>query len=120
MSTTDLQGVARHVIRRAQRQGLVVAREVREELAQAGQPEALWKDVLALARPYLSYRRGRYYYAPPVSPRVQAEQSHQRDVAHAVRELVGQHRSAARVERREHGRVDYVQPVKVIAEDGSA
>jgi hypothetical protein len=118
MNTTDLQGVARHVTRRAQRQGFIIARDVREELAEAGQPEALWKDVLALARPSLHYRGGRYYYAPPVSARVQAEQSHQREVAHAVRALIDRYRSAARVERREHGRVDFVQPVQVTAEDG--
>src|SRR4051794_2539790 len=107
MISTNLQAVADQVVRRAQRQGHVTAQEVREELTQAGHPESLWKDVLALARPSLSYRSGRYHYAPPVSARVLDEQSQQRDIHRAVRELVRQHQSAAAgVERRSQDRVD--------------
>ena len=65
MTSTDLQGIANTVVRRAQRQGFVLPREVRQELAQAGAPDTMWKDVLALARSSLSYRKGRYYYVPP-------------------------------------------------------
>jgi hypothetical protein len=119
MITIDLQAVAERVARRAQRQGYVVPREVREELSGAGVPGTLWKDVLALARPSLSYRRGRYYYTAPVSARVQAERSQLRDILQAVRKLARQHRRATgRVERREQDRVDFVQPVKVLTEDG--
>src|SRR4051794_3290679 len=118
MSESHLQGVAEQVIRRAERQGYVVAREVREELAGAGRAESLWKDVLALARRSLSYRRGRYYYTAPVSARVRAEQSHQRDIQSAVERLVQTHQGgAAGVERREKGRHEFIQPVKVITED---
>jgi hypothetical protein len=118
MTGNNLQGVADQVVRRAQRQGYIVAREVREELAQANLPESLWKDVLALARPSLNYRRGRYYYCPPVSDRVRAELSQQQDVKTAVEQIVHQYQNAAgRVERREEGRVDFVQPVKVVTED---
>jgi hypothetical protein len=117
--SSSLQSVAEQVVRRAERQGHVLAREVREELAQAGLDEALWKDVLALARPALNYRRGRYHYVPPVSARVQAEQTQQRDVHDAVRRLLEQH-AAGRTgaERREQDRVDFVQPVQVVTEDG--
>jgi hypothetical protein len=121
MITTDLQAVAKRVTGRAERQGFVVAREVREELTEAGIAETLWKDVLALARPSLTYRRGRYYYVAPVSARVQAAQLYQRDIREAVREVIEQHRRAAdRVERREEDRVDFIQPVKVVTEDGRA
>src|SRR5262249_3528266 len=83
-----------------------------------GQPESLWKDVLALARPSLSYRRGRYYYTAPVSARVRAEQSHQRDIQSAIEQLVQTHQAgAAGMERREEGRHEFIQPVKVITED---
>jgi hypothetical protein len=119
MRPNNLQEVAERVSRRAQRQGFVVPREVREELAQAGVSETLWKDVLALARPSLSYRRGRYYYTSPVSARVQAEQSQQRDIRESVRQLIDNHRAdAARVERREQDRLDFIHPVQVITEDG--
>jgi hypothetical protein len=118
MISTGLQSVAEQVIRRAQRQGFVLAREVREELQRAGEPEDLWKDVLALARPSLSYRHGRYHYRAPVTARVAAEQSQQRDIQKAVRQLVRQHRSAAsQVERRRQDRIDFIQPVTVITED---
>ena len=119
MISTNLQGVAELVIRRAQRQGFVVPREVRQELTGAGIPQTLWKDVLALARPSLSYRHGRYYYDSPVSARVRAEQSQQRDIHRAVRQLIRAHRFAsAAVERRGEERVDFVQTVKVRTEDG--
>jgi hypothetical protein len=118
MTENNLQGVADLVVRRAQQQGYVVAREVREELTRANISELLWKDVLALARASLNYRRGRYYYTAPVSERVRAEQSHQRDIQSAVQQIVQQHQAAAsRPERREQDRIDFIQPVKVITED---
>jgi hypothetical protein len=118
MISTNLQAVAEQVVRLALRQGYVTAGEVRQELAQAGHPEALWKDVLALARPSLSYRGGRYHYAPPVSARVRVEQSQQRDIHRAVSGLIREHQSAvARVERRGQERLDFIHPVKVRTED---
>ena len=121
MIANNLKGVAEQVVRRAQKQGYVVPREVREELAQASIAETLWKDVLALARPSLSYRRGRYYYTAPVSERVRAEQSRQGTVQAAVRDLIERHQAQTeRVERREQGRFDFIQVVKVVAEDGEA
>jgi hypothetical protein len=119
MISTNLQGVADVVVRRAQRQGFVVPREVREALTEAGLSDGLWKDVVAVARPALSYRHGRYYYRAPVSARVAREQSQQRDIERAVRRLIRQHQGAAAgVERREQDRVDFIQPVQVRTEDG--
>jgi hypothetical protein len=92
---------------------------VADQVVRAGLAESLWKDVLALARPSLSYRRGRYHYTAPVSDRVRAEQSHQQDIRSAVEGLIRRHQDAdaARVERREQGRVDFILPVKVVTED---
>jgi hypothetical protein len=120
MSADSLQGVAERVVRRAQRQGFVLPREVREELSQAGADDGLWKDVVALARPALHFRQGRYYYASPVSERVRQEQAQQADVQRAVRSIVRAHRAAerARVERRNQDRIDFIQSVKVRTEDG--
>ena len=118
MNVNNLQGVAEQVVRRAERQGHVAAKEVREELTRAGLDEALWKDVLALARSSLSYRNGRYHYSAPVSDRVRAEQSHQGDIQSAVRRIIEHHQSGAgRPERREEGRIDFVEVVKVVTED---
>lgn len=118
MSANHLQPVADRIVLRAKDNGSVVAREVREELARSGLDEGLWKEVLALARPALSYRRGRYHYSAPVSERVRAEQSSLRDVHQAVQELLQQAEAAEqRRDRRGQGRRAFVQPVQVITED---
>lgn len=120
MTVANLSGVADQVVRRARRQGYVVPREVREELAQAGAPDALWKDVVALARGALTFRRGRYYFSAPVSERVRQEQTQQLDVRRAVDQLLNQTRpaGAAAAERRVQDRVDFVETVAVRTEDG--
>jgi hypothetical protein len=118
MISTNLQGVAEMVTRRARRQGYVVPNEVREVLSQAGVPESMWKDVVALARPALSFRKGRYYYSPPVSDRVRREQTLQRDIIKVIRQLIRYHRREAKdFDRRGEDRYDFVQTVKVLTED---
>src|SRR5436190_24325364 len=112
MTASDLQSIADTVVRRAQRQGYVVPREVRAELALAGLPEGRWKDVLSLAREALHYRQGRYYYLEPVSPALREQQSQQEMVANAVRDVIRRHRATATEgERREAERIDFFQPV---------
>jgi hypothetical protein len=119
MNDSQLQEVANTVLRRAQRQGYVVPKDVRAELAAAGLPEDLWKDVLALIRDSLHYRQGRYYYLEPVSARLQHEQTQQQMVAAAIRQVLRQYEaSREQDERRQQDRVDYVQQVKVVTEDG--
>src|SRR5262249_36889836 len=119
MASPDLQRVADAVIRRAQRQGHVVPREVREELTRAGLSDGLWKAVLDLARGTLSFRRGRYYYPGAVSPRLEEEQNRQRAIDRAVRGLIRRHKAtAARLERRRNDRIDWIQSVKVYTEEG--
>lgn len=116
MISTDLQEIANAVIRRARQQGSVAAADVQAELSRAGERDDLWKDVLALARPALSYRQGRYHYLPAVGPRRHEVQ--QQKVRRAVRRLVRRYRADARVERRRQDRLDFIQPVQVETEDG--
>src|SRR5438874_12783935 len=119
MSIPELRSIADTVVRRAQRQGYVIPREIRAELAVAGLPEGRWKDVLALARESLHYRQGRYYYLDAVSPALRAQQSQQQRVANAVRAILRRHRTTtAERERREAERTDYVHPVQAQTEDG--
>jgi len=119
MKPNPLQNVADAVIRRAEKQGFVLAREVREQLKEAGLSDAHWKAVLALARPALRYHGGRYYHAASVSERVLRERDQQQAVRRAVRFLVRAHRAAAQnVERREENRIDFIQPVKVRTQQG--
>jgi hypothetical protein len=119
MKPNDLQNVADAVVRRAEKQGFVLPREVREQLAAAGLAGTLWKEVLKLARPALRYRAGRYYHAAGLSERVLREQDQQQAVRRAVRQLVRAQRAATReVERREDSRVDFIQPVQVRTKDG--
>jgi hypothetical protein len=118
MTAHDLQSIADTVVRRAQRQGYVIPREVRAELALAGLPEGRWKDVLALARESLHYRQGRYYFLHAVSPALHEQQSQQQRIANAVRAILRHRATAAERERREAERTDYVHPVQAQTEDG--
>lgn len=120
MTAADLNGIADLVVRRAQRQGYVAPRDVREELTQAGASADLWKDVVALARRSLTLRRGRYYYCDPVSERVRHEQDQQLGVRQAVDQLLGFGRpdTTIPIERRVQDRVKYVQSVTVRTENG--
>ena len=118
MISVNLQGVAELVVRQAQRQGFIVPREIRAVLSGEGLSESLWKGVVAVARPALIYRKGRYYYAAPVSDRVRREQSQQANIQKTVREIIRRHLNTdARVERRGEERIPFVQPVKVRTED---
>jgi len=111
---TDLQAVAHAVVRRAERQGFVLPSEIRAELAQLSMPQKQWKEVVALSRPALRYRQGRYYYKALVSPRMREEQRHQRAVHFTVRQLIREYKKTlAQGERRQQGRTDFVQAVKV-------
>jgi hypothetical protein len=121
MILTGLREVADATIRLAQRQGFVLPSEIREVLTQSHLPEGQWKDVVALARPALRYRQGRYYYQTAVSTRLREEQQHQRAAQRAVRELVRRHRADhAPADRRRQDRADFIQPVTVRLEDRRA
>src|SRR5688572_29807004 len=114
----SLQDVADAVMRRAQRQGHVVPRDIRGELKLAGLPEEQWKDVIALAKGSLNYRQGRYYAIAAVSPKLHAQQEQQRRIEKVVKHLIKLHRDADKAqERRGQVRVDFVQPVRVETED---
>ncbi len=121
MTATRVQEIADQVTRRAQRQGFILPREVREEVSRAGLDEDRCKDVLKLARPSLRYQGGRYYYQAPVSDRIRQEQDQQRQIHRAVRQVIKQYQvGRARVERRKQDRVDFIQPVKVWTEEERA
>jgi hypothetical protein len=118
MTMTDLQNVAHAVVRRAERQGFVLPSEIREELAQQSIPKGQWKEVVAISQPILRYRQGRYYYQPPVSPRMREEQRQQRTIQLAIRNLIRDYKkNHALDERRQQARVDFIQPVKVRTEN---
>jgi hypothetical protein len=120
MSDSGLQSVADAVVRRAQRQGFVLPRDVRSELKLASLPEEQWKDVLALAKGSLHFRQGRYYFLSGASsPRLQQEQEQQRLIEKAIRGLIRRHRQNRKdQDRRGQVRVDFIQPVQVRTEDG--
>jgi hypothetical protein len=116
---STIQDVANTVVRRAQRQGYVVPRDIRAELALAGLPEDKWKEVVALSRESLNYRQGRYYHISSVSPRLQHEENQRQLIQRAVRRFIKAVRdSAAKPERRQEDRVVFIHPVKVEMEDG--
>src|SRR6516164_7952350 len=109
MSKTDLQTVAHAVVRRAERQGFVLPSEIRAELAHQSIPQKQWKEVVALSRPALRYRHGKYYFKALVSPRMREEKRHQRAVHVTVRQLIREYKkNNALADRRQQGRMDFV------------
>ncbi len=118
MIMAQLQRVARAVVRRAQAQAFVTARQVRQELTAAGLSDELWNEVVALAGPTLAVRQGRYHYASVISTRHKEQERQQQAVRRAVRQIVRAAKArAVRAERRAHRRVEFIQPVKVQTED---
>jgi hypothetical protein len=115
---SELHGIASAVIRRAERQGYVVPRDIRGELARAGLPETDWKAVVTLARESLSCRKGRYYYINPLGFRQPAQEKHQA-IDEAIRRLIQEYQAKATdSDRRQEDRLNVIQPVKVLTEDG--
>lgn len=120
MSEPTIATVAEAILRRAQRQGYVVPREIRGELQAAGLEEDRWKDVVTHLKNDLHYRQGRYHNVAAVSPRLHQEQEQQRIIAKAIKSIIKEHKDALKErERRGQIRVDFIQPVKVRTEDGS-
>lgn len=122
MSQSELQGIAETILQRAQSQGFVVAREVREALRQAGLDETLWKDVLERSRSSLRYRHGRYYFLPAgtakMRVRVHQDQAQLREIRDAVRQLIKQYKADNIFhERRSRPRIDLIQPIQVQTND---
>lgn len=117
MIATDLQGIAEAVIRRAQSQGSVTAEDIQQELNRAGVSDEMGPDVLALCRRSLRRRQGRFVYVSAMTRPTRPEQQ-QRLIRRTIREVIRRHRDAQRVERRGQDRVDIIQPVRVVTEDG--
>jgi len=119
-SAAGLHGVAQAVVSRARSEGFVVPRTIRQELAQAGMPDGQWKDVLALVRPQLGYRQGRYYFVSPMAARMRQAKRNQQAIQRAVRQLLGAYKKAVaqHSERRQQFRFPLCRPVTVYTDDG--
>jgi hypothetical protein len=117
MMTANLQDIVEAVLARAQRQGSVTPEEVQEELTRAGVPEEMWEGALALCRRSLRKRRDRHP-GGSAARRESARERQRQAVRRAVRGIIRRHRAAQQVERRGQDRVDFVQPVRVLADDG--
>jgi hypothetical protein len=119
MAPISVTKVAEAVLRRAQRQGYVVPRDVRTELRVAGLPETEWKAVLEQVGEALLHRQGRYYHKGAYTPRLEQERAQQQAIQKAIKALVKEHRARMSPdERRGQARVDFIQPVTVRTEDG--
>jgi len=115
----SLQDIADAMVCRAQRQGYVVARDIRTELKLAGLGEDQWKDVVALAGPALHHRQSRYYHPSALRPQLRKEEQQQRVIQRVIRRLLKQQRAAAKQrERRGQERIDFILPVQVRTEGG--
>lgn len=118
MAASELQPVLEQVLNRAERQGHVLAGDIRETLLQNELDPARWSEVVEIAGPSLVLRRRRYHFQSPAAIKLAHDRQRQQDIRHAVRQLIRQHQQAARkVERRGHDRLDFIQPVTVTSED---
>ncbi|MFN4259966.1 MAG: PilZ domain-containing protein [Gemmataceae bacterium] len=122
MNSELLQEVANTVLRKAQQQGYVRTREIRDELARVGLDEKLWESVLSLIQPCVRLRQGRYYLksnrAVKLRDRVRKELHQQQAIKAAVRQLIQQYRAGnVVVERRGRNRIELIQPIFVETED---
>jgi hypothetical protein len=116
MAPTDLHRVADLVVRRARREGFIRASDIRAELVQEGLVEEDWEKVVALAGPALVYTKGRYYPAESSKP---SPDPGRRRIERVAARLIRSYRATtARKERRRESRIDYIQPVEVLMEDG--
>jgi hypothetical protein len=119
MTVAEIPEIASRVLDRAQLQGYVTRREIRDELRKAGQPDDTWRDVLAILRESLHFRQGRYNYICQFDSRLEQELLRQRRVHRSVRSVIRRHCAREnRPERRRQGRIDFIKPVKVQASDG--
>ena len=118
MSAKDIECVVERIVERAQRQGSLLRKEIREELERSSVRESGWSSVLTLLRPSLRYYKGRYHYVSPTIGRLRTRVSEKKQelkaVQQAVRQLIRQHVVERRKdERRKHLRILLIQPVKV-------
>jgi hypothetical protein len=119
MNDSGLELVADQVLRRAHRQGFVVQRDIRNQLARTGISERRWKEVLSIASPSLRYRNGRYHYKAAVSPQLRSQQQKQRAIRKTVSELARLLRASPDgAERRRQRRIDFIGPVQLRLDSG--
>jgi hypothetical protein len=117
MMTANLQEIVEAVLERAQRQGSVTPEDIQDELTGAGVPEEMWEEVLTLCRRSLRKRQDRYHYVS-AARRESAREKQRQAVRRAVRAIIRRHKAAEQVERRGQDRIDFIQPVRVLTEDG--
>jgi hypothetical protein len=112
--TENLSPIIEAVTRRAEQQGHILARQVREELTRAQADPRLWRQVLRAAGPALERRGGHYYFVPALSPMRQRQQLLHERIRSTVHELVQAYRLAVNeLDRRDSDRVAFLQPVVV-------
>lgn len=117
----DLQPIVEAVTRRAEEQGHILARQVREELIKANADPRLWNQVLKAAGPVLERRRGHYYFVPTASPRRQQQAAVHQRIHQAVHELVSEYRQVVdQQERREADRITFLTPVRLYTANGGS
>jgi hypothetical protein len=117
---SEMQRVAQAVLSRARRAGYVVSRDIREELAQVGEPATRWKEVVREAGSRLTLKNGRYYYVSPVRNRVREGHQNLESVKRATRGLIRQYKASnVQHERRTQRRIHFILPVMVVTDDGN-
>lgn len=124
MNSRGLLAVTQAVRQRAQQRGYILAREIRQELLRAGEPEERWQEVVELLRESLVLHRGRYYPVTPTRPHLQTQQQRQQAVQQEIRALLDRQRqnseasTPAAENRRQEERMPFQHHLQVRTEDG--
>jgi hypothetical protein len=118
MAPTKLHRVVDLLVRRAQGEGFVRTRDIRVEVVKAGLAEEDWENVVALAGAKLVYAKGRYYPAESTKP--SPDRGRQRIERVAARLIRRYQATTAGEERRHASRIDFIQPIELLMEDGRA
>jgi hypothetical protein len=119
MASSELHTVASAVLRLAQKQGHVVPRDIRDELARAGLDDSRWNEVVELLRESLHYRQGRFHLiAAPGSPRLEEEQHKRQEVHDIVQNVLREQQAKTdRTERRSEERIPFSRHIRIQTED---
>ncbi|GIW78419.1 MAG: hypothetical protein KatS3mg105_0226 [Gemmatales bacterium] len=115
----NLDAAASAVLDRLKAEGALLPKQIQAQLTDAGIPADRWKEVVALLKPRIQFRKGRYVFVPPLSTRVREEKKRRQTHVRAVRDLIRAYQKivVAR-ERREFKRVHFIKPVTFESDDG--
>lgn len=116
MITVSLREYADIVLQRARRDGSVTTEGMQQILSEAGAPEEAWPEVIEICEEELQ-RPGDHSTCKPAL-RNNGRRQRNQSLRRMIRALIRCHKQSQKVERRGQDRIDFIQPVRLMTEDG--